>query len=310
MSAPYTGGFDPSGPQFAVDGDFYSCDPCGPPKISYPFKGDSIFSNRDIVIFNESEQYYATVPLGQFPNLQPWSANQRAFIIEQDFMVAMEAYLPLPMNNPYHNYWAIGWLGQLTNGYPLPDLSQAIFVEEDPLEDMGQGIVKVRRRFATIPQTRNEVEQFTYVFPGLINSRKAFDWTVPSRIQYDYYVFDDYGILNLPVWPAGPVLNASTGIYPTAYAAQVPFILEQQFYYAPVVGAVDAAFFLENPVTLTDDISDDVPATIPSATDWNNWLIGDDTSNDLPPEIVAEFSTLRRWMGNIWERRTRFIQVQ
>ncbi|MDE2099888.1 MAG: hypothetical protein KGL39_21725 [Patescibacteria group bacterium] len=333
MSVPFTGGFSAYGHQRVVDGNFYDCDPCSPPKVSWPFKGDSVFSNNSVIFWDELLQSFQPLMIGQFPNIQPWSANQRCFVIEQDFMVAMEAYRPLPLNTPYWYGWSIGWQGMLTNGYPLYDLSAAIFVEEEPLEDMGQGIMKVRRRFAVPPPTRNEIEQFCYHYPGFalqiavnrdgtfnINQcqRKPFDWVVPSRIQYDYFVFDDYGILPYGVYPNGPILNSKTGIYPDS------LIMEQQIYYVAISDGspnpIDAFLFqADGQVVLCDEISFTTESgtltagpTNPTLTQWQEWLGGVPNYGGgySPPEIVAEASTMRRWMGNIWERRTRFVQVK
>lgn len=308
MNAPYWGGFSPGARQFAVDGNFYSCDPCGPPRISWPMKGDSIFSNASVIFYDAALANYAPVQLGTFPNLQPWSANQRAFVIEQDFMVAMEAYVPLPLNTPYQPYWSIGWQGTLSNGQPIPQLYFALLVEEGNPEDCGQGIIKVTRRFATPPPTRNELEQFTYTFPGFENGRLSFSRTVQSRIQYDYFLFDDFQIYPyLALFPAGNKLDATTGLYPAN------LILPAQNYYAPTPGAVAQNYFLNNGdgFVLTTPGVDGV-ATIPSLTDYLTWMAGTLTpqATVAVPELIAESSCMRRWMGNIWERRTRFVQLQ
>src|SRR5580698_10015640 len=105
MDAPYTGGFSPGDNQFAVDGVFTQTDPCGPPKISFPLKGDSVFSSQDVLYLENSGDAYVTFPLGEYPNLSPWSPSQSAFIIEQEFMVAEQAYVPLALNTPYNDEW-------------------------------------------------------------------------------------------------------------------------------------------------------------------------------------------------------------
>jgi hypothetical protein len=309
--APLTGGFSPGGNQFAVDGDFSQFDPCWPPKISFPMKGDSVFSKNDILILGASD--YAPIAVGTFPNLQPWSSNQRAMMIEQDFMVALEYYQPMPLNTPYNDAWGIGWQGQLTNGQPTEDLSDCVLVEIGETEDMGQGIVKVKLRFANVPPTRNEMESFTYTFPGLDNGRNSFTQTVQSRLQYDYFVFDDFDILSTPLFPEGTRLSGSTGLYPPN------LILPAQRYYTAAVFAISFNNFLDiSQAELTNVDEEGNPGTIPSADDWIGWITntqdGDSkppkTSNGLPPEIIAESSTMRRWFGNIWERRTRFVLLQ
>lgn len=298
MSAPYTGGFSPGSEQFAVDGDFTQFEPCSPPKISYPMRGDSVFSDLDILYLDYSQNppQYIRVPLGTFPNLQPWSSNQRTIVIEQDFMVAMEAYYPLPLNTPYDNFWSIGWTGQLSNGQPTESLSEAILVEIGDLEDMGQGIIKVKLRFATLPPTRNEIEQFCYNFVGLSNGRQNFNANVNSRLQYDYFVFDDFDILDSLLFPLGARLNSTTGLYP------IDLILQPQKYYAPVADAVANAIFLPSDAALSDSPNGGVtPGSLPTSSDYVGWYKAD------PPELIAEGSTMRRWLGNIFERRTRFV---
>jgi hypothetical protein len=301
-NAPYSGGLSPGAVQFAVDGDFTSCDPCGPPKITFPFQGDSVFSNQDILFYSFSSGDYEPVQLGTSPNISPWSPNQAAFIIEQEFMVAMEDYIPMSLNTPYDDIWAIGWTGVLTSSYPLPDLSAAVLIDEGQPTDMGQGIVKIVRRFATIPPTRNDVEQFVYTFPGIANGRVSFSRNVVSRLQYDYFIFDDLDLLaGIPLFPAGQRLDSGTGLYPAG------LILPAQYYYAAAANAVQNNYFLD-PSELT--LSDGSPGTIPSVDDWLNYLSGSVTSNGQPPELIAEASTLKRWQGNIYERRTRFVLVQ
>jgi len=167
MNAPWTGGFAPWEYLFAVDGDFTRCDPCSPPRISYPMKGDSAFSDNDIITMlgEYGHQQYYLVPLGAFPNIQPWSNNQRAIIIEQDFVVAMESYRPMPLNTPYNINWAIGWQGALTNGQLTVRLQDCYLVEEGETEDYGIGLIKIRRRWASLPPTRNESSLLIH-FPG------------------------------------------------------------------------------------------------------------------------------------------------
>jgi len=313
MDAPYTGGFSPGDNQFAVDGDFTSCDPCGPPKISFPLKGDSVFSSQDVLFYATGNEDYVTIPLGEYPNLSPWSPSQAAFIIEQDFMVAEANYIPLALNTSYDGDWAIGWQSVTSTNYPLPNLTDAILIEEGPLEDMGQGIVKFTRRFATIPPTRNDVEQFVYTFPGYDASdsndgysgtRLQYTRNVISRLQYDYFIFDDLDILSTPIFPNGNRLDATTGLYPNG------LLLPSQYFYSPVANAFEQNIFLPPDSIILTNAPSGGNATAPSADDWINWLNGVGTSNGQPPELIAEPSTMQRYMGNIYVRRTRFVLVQ
>lgn len=289
MNAPYTGGYSPGGQLFAVDGDFTIDEPMGLPVVSYPMMGDSILSTRDIVYYDPEIPGYALYPLGSFPNIQPWSANQRAAILEQDFMVAQSAYVPMPLNTPYNPDWATGW-----NGYV--DLSFFYLVKEGELQDMGGGIVKIKRTFATIPPTRNELEQFAYNFIGYADeatgtTRSQTPINVLSRIQYDYFIFDDLGILGTALFPEGNRLDSSTGTYPDG------LILPPQYYFTNSDG-IDQLVFT---TALDDgDGTDPTTTTVPSFSDYVGFI------ND-GAEIIAEGSTMSRWMGNIFERRTRFI---
>jgi hypothetical protein len=306
MSAPYTGGFSPGDSGiFAVDGDFSICDPCSLPEISYPFQGDSILSIRDIMYFAPTPEKYVPIPWGTFPNIQPWSANQAAIVINQDFMVAQQDYKPMHLNTPYNILWANGWYGYFPDGLFAQSLVNCFLVREGELQDMGAGISKLRRTWASIPPTRNEVEQYIYNYIGFEDeatgtTRVRIPVPVQSRIQYDYFIFDDYGVLTLPVFPAGPVLNAITGINPAN------LILQPQYYFSGEANANVQNLFTE---ALDDGVGGD-GKTIPDFSDYVAALTGSGTSNGLAAEIIAEGSTMTRWMGNIWERRTRFVIAQ
>ena len=311
-SAPLSGGSASGGDRFFVDGNFYSCDPCGLPVISFPLKGDSILSTRDILFFFTSPTLgYYCVPLGTFPNIQPWSPNQIAMVLEQDFMVAQDGYYALPLNTPYWPGWAIGFNQVMWNGYPIPSLNQFYLVEEGTLEDMGGGISKIRRKFATIPPTRNELEQFAYSYIGFANdpsgaNRYRVTFNVQSRVQYDYFIFDDLNVLTTPLYPIGKRLNST--ISPAG-------LILPPTYYWQNINSISKNIF-------TDSLSDgattpptpgDSSTTVPSFSDYTNIMKGDGsslTSNGLNAEVIAEASTMSRYLGNIWERRTRFVIAQ
>lgn len=313
LNAPYTGGLSPGAPLFAVDGDFTQLDPSGAPEISYFLKGDSVFSEIDTVTLDMTQNppEYKTVPLGTYPNIQPFSFNQRSFMIKQEFMVAQAAWTPPPLNTPYDNSWSLGWTGILTNGQPTGDLSTAVLVQIGELLDAGGGISKVVLYFASVPPTRNEFEQFTYNYPGFgpdqnsgIVGRTAFLKTVYSRIQYDFFIVDDFGILSTDLWPVGNRLDSTIPIN------QPNLILDALTVFSNNAGAVAAHSVLSgDSFNLADPDSMGNPGTTPRLLDWDNWLEGISTSNGFPPEIIAESSTWTRLMGNIFERRTRFVPV-
>ena len=314
-NAPYIGGFSPGAQLFAVDGDFTNCQPEGIPEISYPFKGDSILSQNDIVIFHPDVPAFANVRLGIWTNFHPWNANQQSAVLEQDFVVAQSAYIPMRLNTPYDPAWAIAWKGKFGDGASTVDLGQFFLVEEGELKDIGGGICKLHRKFATLPYTRCEIEQFAYTFIGIDQGqiqRPQYTQNVQSRIQYDYFIFDDYGVLAANGIDfdnfnnGGPLLDASTGLYPNG------LILPVMQYFANSNISTSYGIYVGTPIDiLTDgDPTDPTTATLPSATDYLGYCTGLNTSNGQAAELVAESSTMTRWMGNIFERRTRFVLAQ
>jgi hypothetical protein len=326
MNAPYYGGYAPGNQLFAVDGDFTICEPCSLPEISYPLKGDSILSTSDIVIFYPEVPQYSLVSLGTFPNIAPWSANQVAAILEQEFVVAFSAYIPTRLNTQYNPAYALGsiyaqesWKGQFGDSVGTFSLDEFILVEEGELRDIGAGLCRFKAKWAILPPTRSEIEQYGATFPGLSTngtvSRPQYTRNVMSRIQYDYFVFDDWDILSQSPYgyfalftdsDYGRRLNSATGLYPNG------LILPVMQYFAS--SNIETAYgnFIGIPTeTLTDgDPSDPTSATVPQATEYLQWATGLSTNDGTPAEIVIESSTFTRWMGNIWERRTRFVQAQ
>lgn len=288
MSAPLTGGFDPGGQRFAVDGDFSVVTAVSAPRITFPFDGDSVFSDRNIVYLDSGS--YQQFALGVYPNLQPWSANQTAMILEQDFVVAEQYFLASHLNSLYNPIFAIGWTGEFDDGLAMAGLGGLILVKEGNPEPIGAGLVAFTARWASIPQTRNRLEQFAYNFIGFAN-RARFSKCVNSRLQFDYFVFDDYNVLGTPLFTpggGGVRLNASTGLYPDG------LILNEQRY-----------FLLTDNYADQDELFDfdGTDGTVPSESEYKVFI-------GSGAEIVVESSTLSQWMGNIYERRTRFVLAQ
>ena len=304
-NAPYTGGTSPGGSLFLVDGDFTIASPEGIPVISYPLKGDSILTQNDIVIFYPDIPAYSTVSLGTYPNIHPWAPNQNAIIVEQEFIVAQNVYQPTPLNTQYNVAFALGFQVAFHNGYPWSAVPY--LVEEGDLQDIGGGLSKFKVKFASIPPTRCELEQYSVTFPGLSTngsvSRPSFTRNVMTRIQYDYFIFDDLDILSTPLFTdGGNRLNASTGLYPPG------LILQPTQWFAN--SAIQTAYG-QYVGTLTDTLTDGDPtdpttATLPTATLYLGWCTGLETSNGQPAEIIVEPSTMTRYLGNIWQRGTRF----
>jgi hypothetical protein len=302
---------------FIVDGDWTSCDPCNAPTISYPFKEDTLLSQNDIAVLDPagSDEYVlqpvvASGYTDSYYNNQNLFRSQSCLIIEQDFMVAEAYYQALTLNTPYQLEWSVGW-GLLPGGINYALLTDAILVEEGPLQDIGGGLVRLKRTFAIIPPSNNMPETYSYQFPGINYSgdattgRQPFTWIVSSRIHREYFLYDPYGAaagLGLAVWPDGNLLTADTGMNPDG------LILQEQRYYANQDNAVADSFFMGQGDFLQDaDPSVPSPGTNPSSIQYQLWVDGTSTSNGLPAEIVAETSVLEKWMGNIYCRKTRFV---
>ena len=311
----YSGISAPNGQVFFIDGDFTRSDPCGMPVISFPLKGDSILANNDLMVLfpNGTLSYYGLVKLGDYPNIHPWNPTQWAMVLEQEFIVAQAYYIPLALNTPYYAGWAMGWQGYTNTGYPIPPLSTFYLVEECALEDIGAGLSKIRRKFATIPLTRCEIEQYVYTFPGIAKStiftsiREPVTQNVMSRLQYDYFIFDDLGILGLPLFNAkdGRRLDSSTGLYPNGIV-----IPAMRYFSKPADVYTNNGFFIGNTTESLIGTGSPTADSLPDADSYIEWSQGVGTSNGLPAEICIESSTFTRWMGNIWERKTRFCLAQ
>lgn len=236
--------------------DFY---PHGLPDISYPFKGDSIPGLYGIFIQN-SGGVYVNVPLGSGINVQNFSPNGAAILIEQEFVGFEAYYTPMALGTFYNSAWSLGWNGDV-------NLNNCRLVNEGALEDFGGGLVKIKRTFANIPPSRNSYESFTFQFPGYATNggttRLPFSLTVNSRLQYDYFDI----------------------------AAGQPAIIPQFL-----------VFQAAGTYNVTDTLLDANPpsaATVPPLAGYAVQIGA--------AEIVAEASCLRQWMGNIYQRVTRFV---
>lgn len=311
-NAPYSGGFSPGATLFAVDGDWTDSQPDGPPSdFSFPFEGDTVFSNRDVIARLPGGDivpfHFDRAALGAYPNLQPWMPNQSTLVFTQDFLVAAENYKPTPLNTPYNPDWANTWPAVMTNQRALRPISDCILVKESRPRDVVGGNLRVTRTYAQLPQTRNVLEEYVINFVGFaddtIATRPEQQRIVMSRVQFDYFVFDAIDILDWKLFNQndGRRLNAATGIYPNG------IIIPQQLYYN---GEDENGYGQVTSLYEQDDTTDPPTAgSVPSLTDYLSWV---DAPGVTGAEICAQASCFgpRPWMGNIWERRTRFVLAQ
>lgn len=282
-----------------MDGDQTVATPCGAPEIYNPLPGDSISGGLPIVLMDRSidPPNYVTVPLGEGFNDQPFNPSQAAIVVEQEFQVAEAFYAPMPLNSLYNPSWGVGW------GNIDVDLTSCFLIEEGALTPIGAGLVRFKRKFANLPPNRNEFESYCASFPALNfggdSIRFGFSRVVNSRLFYEYFVYDNLGLLAfIPEFPGGHRLTTA------AMAANGRFLCFEQFIgFKPVAGAVQNNNFLD-PDQPLDDASDEDggPGTTPPYLIYAGW-------RDLGFEIVAEASSFTRWMGNIYVRKTRFVQA-
>jgi len=298
MDAPYTGGFQPGGRIFAIDGDQTIASPCGPPHIYNPLPGDSVPSVYPIILLDRSidPPDYVSVDVGTGFNVQDFAASQAAICIEQEFQVAEAFHTPLPLNTLYDPAWSVGW------GNNYVDLGNCFLVEEGPLQGIGGGLVRFVRKFASLPPNRNEFESHNATFPALNDGsdspRFGFSRVANSRLFYEYFVYDNLNLLpGIELYPAGKRIN--TGVNGPDVMRYICF--EEFKGFKPVADAVVKNNLLDPDQPLQDDDGSG-NVTTPSYSTYASW--------QYTSEIVAEASSFNRYMGNIFVRKTRFVLAQ
>lgn len=219
-----------------------------------------------------------------------------------------------------------------------PDYADFLLVEEGPRREVGGGLVEWDRLYAKIPATHSEWESFGYSFIGYlwqvsgVNIRRTRpQWSVTSRIQYDYFICNGTA-------QSDPILGTTPTI---TTPGDIPKIWQQQYVGQAVIngatyGGILFATDILNPSGSTEPTwptSDNYQVMVSGAlaSGWSspvskvvlyndNTLSGgtppttghiigaiDTGSSTLGGQIAAEDSRLDRWMGNIWMRRTRFV---
>lgn len=171
-------------------------------------------------------------------------------------------------------------------------------VAETDREDAGNGLVVWDRIWAALPATHYEHETFVYNFIGFagaygVNAQTATGRDrkakpVLSKLEFKYYLHDS-------------TLQANSDPkYKTV--GEIPLVAETRYY--------EAGF-----TTLETDYLKDSPpyatATVPSKTTYESWIT-DCATNKFGSQyvIAAETSRLSRWMGNLWQRVTRYVLAE
>lgn len=177
-----------------------------------------------------------------------------------------------------------------------PDYLTYVLVSEDDKRDVTGLVTEWMRTYAQKPAEYNEPGgNYSYNFIGFygtfgvnettVTGRDRFTRSVPVEIVRTFYLIGD---ITDPDNPAD-------------YATwqEIPIIPMTRYYYG------------SNPNLDVDFLADSPPftvATIPSRTEYEA-LIATDAAAAGSFSIVAEPSTVSRWMGNIYMRETRYVKA-
>ena len=153
-----------------------------------------------------------------------------------------------------------------------PSIASCYLVAETDPQNIGGGLVEWTRRYATIPATRNEYETYAYTFVEIIRATGGDGTRGPFTKRVVSRVEYAYYMVG-----AG-------GSYATV--GDIPLVdgfrPQQDIWGSPI----DVEFLSQT----TDPTSDAYLALVAAET-----------------EIAVEDSEVRAWMGNIYERVTRYV---
>lgn len=218
----------------------------------------------------------------------------------------------------------------------IPGPFGGFHVGESRFNDEGGGVTSFDREFATLPATRNEYESFVYPFPiwaiGSGGGIQEFPFSVNSRIQFDYFqttnpelfidlpraprIIDVFNVLvplngfNLYGGQGGPPSSWGLSVSAVGTGYVVNNVLSGSASgasFTAKVTAVGTAGQILSFQTLTAT-GPDTPVTV-SATGGS----GSGASFIVFPlgggEVLAEDTSLRKWKGNFYERKQRFVKI-
>lgn len=164
--------------------------------------------------------------------------------------------------------------------YEAPTISDTITVGAATLYCVGDvqqtdaeaGGVYYTRRWASVPSDRFDYQSFVATFPGIFEQRDSFNRSVTSQLEYEYFL----------------CTTGQTYVTPDL----IPIVLASSYEVAgDDLPRPPDGFYLDASTTPTK--STYVTAVGTAAF-----------------SIVAEDSTLERYMGDIWQRTTRRVKPQ
>lgn len=152
-----------------------------------------------------------------------------------------------------------------------PTDASAFLVAETDTQNLGGGIVQWTRRYATVPATRDEYETYLHTFVEIIAATGGAGARGPFTKKVTSRIEYAYFHVGTAAYPTVDTIPLVSGFQPTQTIWGSPIEVE----YLSLV---------------TDPTSDDYLDLVAA---------GD--------EIAVEDSDLHPWMGNIYERVTRYV---
>ena len=241
------------------------------------------------------------------------------YILKQDFVHFLDGWQPLALNTPHG----------------VADFADYLLVEESEKQDIGGGVIKWTRTYAKVPESHEgDPEMANYSFIGMTidlgsgasQTRDRQAWSVESRLLYDYFLV-----------PSAAVTDPITGTtHNIADWGDIDQIREMVYVSQGAIGGVTyggltlAVNYLNLAGTtlptwptadqyqdqISDALSNKWNATktkvviFPTATAGHVAGVIDTASSVLGGLIPIEPSRINRWMGNIYQRVTRYVLAQ
>ena len=154
---------------------------------------------------------------------------------------------------------------------PHPIDTNVFLVQETDLQNLGAGLVQWTRRYATVPATRNEYESFLYTFVEITAATGGVGtrgaFTKKVNSRVEYAYFR-----------VGTIAYPTVGDIPTVSGFQ------------PQLSIWGSPIDVEFLNLLTDPTSDEYLADVAAEA-----------------ELAVEDSDVHPWLGNIYERVTRYV---
>lgn len=210
----------------------------------------------------------------------PFDGDNASFIVEQDYVIAVGSYTPLALNTAHGTY------------------TDAYLVRESPQEDIDGGLVKWTRTYAQVPANRDDYESYSFQFPGLLGTglppynqywialddgRDPFTQVAVCRVRSEYFLCATGETYETP--SDIPILTGIKFTLESNTDARIDYLL------------ADATGYWSD--------SD------PSKEEWIALAAGGTGigTGSNAGEFIPEDSTVERWMGNIYCRKTRYLKA-